>query len=253
MKTFIIAGCGRNHMGDVNKAKEMILAAARSGCDAVKFQTYITERFVDPTHPEYKNMKQYELTYDQQVELKAYADTNKIEFMTTVFDEEGLFFVIDRLGLRRVKISAPLNSKLFHIANSYGNSIQSLHVMFHTGAWTETENLLKKILVNVKKITPIYSMLGNPTPDHDLNLSAITTLKWTLKAKSIGYCDFSDDFLAPSLAVISGADVVEKNLVLADHYDGPDLNTSITPQKMANMVSVIRIHEEMIGDGNISK
>ena len=38
-KTFIVAEIGVNHEGDVNCAKRMIDLAAKSGVDAVKFQT----------------------------------------------------------------------------------------------------------------------------------------------------------------------------------------------------------------------
>ena len=43
-KTYIIAEIGINHMGSVDKAKKLIDAAVRSKVDAVKFQTYITEK-----------------------------------------------------------------------------------------------------------------------------------------------------------------------------------------------------------------
>ena len=43
-KTYVIAEIGINHMGSMDKAKKLIDAAVRSGVDAVKFQTYITEK-----------------------------------------------------------------------------------------------------------------------------------------------------------------------------------------------------------------
>ena len=43
-KTFIIAEIGINHNGDLNTAVKLIDSAYKTGCDAVKFQTYITEK-----------------------------------------------------------------------------------------------------------------------------------------------------------------------------------------------------------------
>ena len=43
-KTFIIAEAGINHNGDVKSALKLIKSAKKSGADAVKFQTYITEK-----------------------------------------------------------------------------------------------------------------------------------------------------------------------------------------------------------------
>jgi sialic acid synthase SpsE len=37
---YVIAEAGVNHGGDVDVAREMVVAAAASGVDAIKFQTY---------------------------------------------------------------------------------------------------------------------------------------------------------------------------------------------------------------------
>ncbi len=42
---FIIAEIGLNHNGDYQLAKESVIAAAKSGADAVKFQNFLTEDF----------------------------------------------------------------------------------------------------------------------------------------------------------------------------------------------------------------
>ena len=44
--TYIIAEVGINHNGDIDIAKEMILAAKNCGADCVKFQTFKAEEFV---------------------------------------------------------------------------------------------------------------------------------------------------------------------------------------------------------------
>jgi sialic acid synthase SpsE len=45
-KVFTIAEIGINHGGDINIAKQLINSAVKAGADAVKFQTYITEKRV---------------------------------------------------------------------------------------------------------------------------------------------------------------------------------------------------------------
>ena len=46
-KVLIIAEIGNNHEGDFELAKEMIDAAAEAGADAVKFQTFRTEHYIN--------------------------------------------------------------------------------------------------------------------------------------------------------------------------------------------------------------
>ena len=43
-KTYVIAEIGLNHNGDIELAKKIIESAARAGVDAVKFQTYLTDK-----------------------------------------------------------------------------------------------------------------------------------------------------------------------------------------------------------------
>jgi len=118
-RTFIIAEAGINHQGDLDQAKALVEAAKECGCDAVKFQSYQTDRRVEKSNPAYDILKKCELTYDQQTDLKIHADKVGIEFLSTAFDEEALFFLIERLGLRRIKLASfdvtNTNRKVFQI------------------------------------------------------------------------------------------------------------------------------------------
>ena len=46
MSVFVIAEAGINHNGSISVAKKLIDIAAKSGADAVKFQTFNTENLV---------------------------------------------------------------------------------------------------------------------------------------------------------------------------------------------------------------
>ena len=43
---FVIAEAGINHNGDLQLARQMVLAAKAAGVDAIKFQTFKTEEFI---------------------------------------------------------------------------------------------------------------------------------------------------------------------------------------------------------------
>ena len=49
--TYVIAEIGINHGGDINLAKKMIHSVKNTGADAVKFQTYKTEKRVSKDSP----------------------------------------------------------------------------------------------------------------------------------------------------------------------------------------------------------
>ena len=50
-KVFIIAEAGVNHNGDIKIAKKLVKAAVQAGADAIKFQTFKTERIISKLAP----------------------------------------------------------------------------------------------------------------------------------------------------------------------------------------------------------
>ena len=66
---YVIAEVGINHDGDMKKAVKLVEEAKKSGANAVKLQTYITEYRVPKDHAVYGILKQCELSHNDQKEL----------------------------------------------------------------------------------------------------------------------------------------------------------------------------------------
>ena len=93
---FTIAEVGLNHNGNLQSALAHVSAAKKSGCDAVKFQTYITEKKIqDPSSPLRELLKDLELTYKEFEEIKLFCDESDIEFFSTAFDTEAVEFLTE--------------------------------------------------------------------------------------------------------------------------------------------------------------
>ncbi len=106
-KVFIIAEAGVNHNGSLKTAKKLIDAAAKAGCDAVKFQSFKAEDIVTRRTPkaayQKKNtrlkesqffmLKKLELSEGDYKKLFGFCRKKKILFMSTAFDKENVDFL----------------------------------------------------------------------------------------------------------------------------------------------------------------
>ena len=142
-KTFIIAEIGINHCGKMSIAKKLIGIAKRCGADAVKFQTYKTEKLIKKNEPlmsyqkinmhknkisQYEMLKKCELSYNQHKLLFNECKKKKIEFISTPYDFESAM-LLNKLGVKTIKIAStdttntPFIKKLFKLKkkNDYFN------------------------------------------------------------------------------------------------------------------------------------
>ena len=116
-KTFIIAEAGVNHNGSIEIARKLIDAAKEAGADAVKFQTFKTEKLVTQkaSKAEYQKqttaeqesqfdmIKRLELSERDHVELISYCKEKNIEFLSSPFDPDSAD-LLQRIGVKRFKI-----------------------------------------------------------------------------------------------------------------------------------------------------
>ena len=101
---FLIAEVGVNHNGNVALAKKLIDIAAVAKVDAIKFQTFITEKLLLKSTPKaeyqrentknietfYEMIKKYELSKEEFKNLNEYSKDKGLIFLSTPFDETSV-------------------------------------------------------------------------------------------------------------------------------------------------------------------
>ena len=65
----------------------------------------------------------------------------------------------------------------------------------------------------------------------------------------VGFSDHSLSLLPGSLAVMQGANIIEKHITLNRNYVGPDHKASLLPNELFEYINYIRKAEKTIGDG----
>lgn len=259
-KTFIIAEAGVNHNGDMALAKELIRKAKECGADAVKFQTFKTEKLVSKTTAQAKYqsqnigrqesqaemLKRLELSYEQFVELCQYCKEQEILFLSTAFDMESIDF-LESLDMSFWKIPSGEITNL-----PYLEKISSLNkpMILSTGmANMEEVEAALNVLKNGQAITVLHCTTEYPTPPENVNLRAMQTIKSRFSVP-VGYSDHTQGIHIPVAAVALGAEVIEKHFTLDKGLNGPDHKASLEPQEFKKMVQAIREVETSLGDGN---
>tara|TARA_B100000945_G_C20375689_1_gene594444 strand:- start:383 stop:1456 length:1074 start_codon:yes stop_codon:yes gene_type:complete len=281
-KIYIIAEIGVNHNGNLNLAKKMILAAKKSGADAVKFQNFTANSLTTKnakkapyqlkntknSQSQYKMLKKLELKLPNYFILKKFAKKNKIDFFTSIFDKESIDFLKNKLKQKIIKIPSGeitnplitenLNIKHYNLIVSTGMAnlkeiSQALNSIIKKKLFKEknkkikitNNNLLKKIK---KKITLLHCVTDYPVGKNFANLNCIKTLSEEFKIP-VGYSDHTKGIVAPIIAVSLGAKMIEKHFTLSNKMSGPDHKASLEPQEFSKMVKYIRDFEVMSGNG----
>lgn len=258
---FIIAEAGVNHNGDVNLAKKLIEVAEEAGADAVKLQTFKAEEMATKNaekaayqkeitgtqESQYEMLKKLELSEEEHVELKRYADEQGILLLSTPYDNRSVDFLVE-LGVPALKVSsADITSLplLYHIAS------KGLPIILSTGMSTlgEVEEAIEVIANSGnQQIILLHCVSCYPTKIEDMNLRAMETLRCVFNLP-VGLSDHSIGITVPIAAAALGACIIEKHFTLDKNLPGPDHRASLEPKELKQMVKAIRDVQKAMGDG----
>ena len=245
--TFIIAEIGINHGGDIAIAKQLIDSAARTGADAIKFQTYITEKRTPKGSPIFDILKKCELPFSAFKELKDYSAKKNILFFSTPFDEESVDY-LESINCPIYKVASfdvvnmPFLEKIAKTKKPVILSVGMSSVL----EIEKAVNILKKY---TNKIALLHCISAYPTKDDEANLAAIHTLREHFKNILIGQSDHTNDILVPTYAVAAGAQILEKHYKISSDMDCIDGPVSITEEQMKKLVIETRHIEKILGNG----
>jgi len=261
MSVFIIAEAGVNHNGDINLAKKLIDVAVEAGVDAVKFQTWKTEKLVTKNaeiakyqkenskeENQYEMLKKLELSYEDFIELKNYCDKKGIIFMSTPDEEESALFLKNLQDIFKIGSGELTNLPFLELIGSFKKKVILSTGMGNLCEIEKALNTLIKAGTKKENITILHATTSYPTEFKDVNLKAMLTIKNAFNVE-VGYSDHTLGIEVPIAAVAMGAKVIEKHFTLDKNLPGPDHKASLEPDELKAMVKAIRNIEVALGDG----
>ena len=262
-RTFIIAEAGVNHNGNVQFAYRLVDAAVNCGANAIKFQTFRTEKIISKNvakaqyqrdntsqdESQFEMIKKLELSYNDFINIKHYCDEKQIIFLSTPDEEESLDFLCDVINVPYIKVGSGeiTNLPFLKRVASKNKPIILSTGMAYIG---EVEKALDTIYStnNNANVILLHCTTNYPTPYEEVNLRAMLTLREAFKLP-VGYSDHTIGVEIPVAAVAMGACIIEKHFTLDRNMQGPDHKASLEPDDFERMVRAIRNVEDALGNG----
>jgi N,N'-diacetyllegionaminate synthase len=259
-RCFVIAEAGVNHNGDLGLAHQLIDAAADAKADAVKFQTWVTERICSPsaktanyqtagagTQSQFDMLKALELPEAWHGELQSHAQSRGIMFLSTPDDILSARFLV-QLGVPAIKVGSGELTNLPYLREL---ASLGLPIILSTGMGTmaEVEQAMTACQNAIRSgLAVLHCVSAYPAPEEAMNLRSIETLRARFRVP-VGLSDHTMTSLAVAISVGVGMDILEKHLTLDRTMRGPDHAASAEPREFAELVKTVRLGEVMLGTG----
>ena len=248
-KIFFIAEIGNNHEGSFKNAIKLIDQAKKSGADAVKFQTFDTNYFINRLEKKrFDKLKSFELTKKDFKRLSIYSKKKGLKFISTPFDFGSAKFLSKIV--HAFKISSGDNNfyELIKLCASFKKPLIISTGMLNLLEIKNILKILKKIKFPNKKLAFLHCVSDYPVKDKEANLLSIKYLKDKLPV-TIGYSDHILGSESCLIAASLGAKIIEKHFTLNNNYSNfRDHKISLNPKDMEQMISSTRRVENMIGN-----
>jgi N-acetylneuraminate synthase len=250
----VVAEIGNNHDGSIRQAERLIEAAAEAGADAVKFQTHIAEAEMLPStptpphfdEPRWEFTKRMELSKDDHVRLKAFAEERKLVFFSSPFSVEAVE-LLEEVGVPAYKVaSGELTNP--PLLESIAATRKPVLLSSGMSGMEDVERAVSILRSDGSELVVLQCTSNYPCPPELVNLRAMVAMGERLGVP-YGLSDHTPGVWTSVAAVALGAVVVEKHFTLSKRLYGPDHHASLTPEELARLVEGVREVEAAMGDG----
>jgi N-acetylneuraminate synthase len=243
-----IAEVSANHLGSLDRAKKIVMAAANSGASAVKFQTYTADTMtldidtfrVSDNHSLWGGRKLHELyreaftPWEWHSELFDLCKSLGVVPFSSPFDLTAVDF-LESLNAPMYKV-ASLETGDHRLIKAVAETGKPLIVSTGATEWTEIEELVEVVnSTGNKDLTLLVCTSSYPSEPRDAHLRRITTLQNSFGVK-VGLSDHTLGVGVSIAAIALGAVAIEKHITLKRSDGGADGAFSMEPEEFEYLV-----------------
>lgn len=253
-KTYIIAEIAQAHDGSLGMAHAYIDAVAKTGADAIKFQTHIAAaessihepfrvKFSKQDATRYEYWQRMEFSLAQWIELKAHCDEVGLDFLSSPFSNAAVD-LLEEVGIAQYKIgSGEVNN--FLLLEKIANTGKPIIISSGMSSFAELDETVAFLKEKNCEFSILQCTTSYPTVPTQFGLNVIQELKERYQVK-IGFSDHSAGIEAGIAAAALGAEIIEFHVVFDKEMFGPDAKSSLTFPETTKLVSAIRNIDEAL-------
>jgi len=245
-----IAEISANHLGNFERAKELVHAAISAGASAVKFQTYTaatmtldldTSEFkISQEHPLWGGRKLFDLYDEAHTPREWHGELFKI------CREAGVIPFSSPFDHAAVDFLESLNAPMYKIASMETGDLPLIKRVAETGKpliistgateWNEIEDLVDVVeRAGNSNLTLLLCTSSYPSDPAEAHLLRIETLRNRFGVK-VGLSDHTLGIGVSVAAIALGATAIEKHLTIRRSDGGADGAFSMEPEEFATLV-----------------
>jgi len=258
---FVIAEMSGNHNQSLERALEIIDAAAAAGAHAVKLQTYTADtmtlkldapgfRIEDERSPWfgrtlYNLYEEAHTPWEWHAQLMQRANELGLECFSTPFDSTAVDF-LEELGVSAYKIASFENVDLPLIGRV---ARTGKPMIISTGMADEAqieEAVVTARAQGCRDLVLLHCVSGYPSRPEESNLRTLPNLAQRFGVP-VGLSDHTLTTATAVAAVALGAVVIEKHMTLCRAEGGPDAAFSLEPDEFKRLVEDCRVAHAALG------
>lgn len=250
-KTFVIAEIGTAHLGNINKALELIEKSLDAGADAVKFQWVYASEILHPKTgnvllpggniPLYNRFKELEVSPEFFAVCRDFTKKKGGSFICSPFGIKSLRELLE-IEPDWVKIASPeLNHipMLKELAALRKGREKDIKVILSSGVSLKSDIKRALEILGTQEVSLLHCVTSYPAPEEDYNLRLLKNLKSEFKI-NVGVSDHSKSpVLVPCLGISQGASVIEKHITISNDTEGLDDPVALTAEQFSFMCHFI--------------
>jgi N-acetylneuraminate synthase len=252
--TYIIAEVGQAHDGSLGMAHAFIDAIAKTGANAIKFQTHFADA-------ESSTKDEFRVNIFPQDETR-YGYWKRIEFtegewggLAKHCHSVGLDFLSSAFSFKAIELLEKIGVGAWKIASGEVNNFPALKMMCDTGkpillssgmsTWKELDEAVAFVKKTASDLCVFQCTTSYPCPPENIGLNLIGEMKRKYKVP-VGLSDHSGSIFPSLASVMIGGRLVECHVTMSRHAFGPDVSASLTIEEILEMVKGIRMLEKML-------